>query len=143
MTMINCSTKDYLKHMSATCGWHTKDMPEALKLERRKLASPEAGLVPHGIIKNTEYGRQVHLETWLMALRAHTRGKLALPRLLGAPQFGQEERNGRQVRVRLKPSPEAKAEALAKQGDLLQRLAEACPLFFTGMLVPEEVKDAA
>jgi hypothetical protein len=110
MFMINCSKEKYLKALA-------ERKPTKAEAELLKEAAREAGF------KHLADGRQIAPSVWLTALRADTRGKLALSGLLKCACH----------------CDAAMDQAKTSQFMLLARLQRECPAFFEGMLVPEEV----
>jgi len=108
MTMINCDREKYRQ-----------------ALAERKPTKAEAELF-HAAAKDlfnyVEFGRRVEPTTWLMVLRAHTRGNVAISKL----------------RQQYRWTARGLRAALDAQGAILRALMLACPAYFAGMLVPSD-----
>lgn len=105
--------------------------------ERARLRRP--GLFPGDLFNGLADGRIIDLRTWMTAARADMRGKLALGKL--APWTTGVGIDGKPQRK--PPTPEAIAEAIVKQHELLERMRKECPVFFSSLVeTPAEDPDA-
>lgn len=110
MTLINCNREQYRQ-----------------ALAERKPTKAEAELLhaaAKGLFNYVEHGRRIEPTTWLMLLRAHTRGNVAISKL----------------RQKYRWTARGLRTALDVQGAVLRVLMLSCPTFFAGMLVPPEEK---
>lgn len=152
---INCPKKTYLEKLRMPWpGWRTLDADKVMRAriakEHTALTRPTSrgGMVPDSLFALSD-GRTLRCETWLMVLRAHTRGRLALKQLAPDKKVPKviTQPIGDVVRPTLterkRPTPIEMELALRAQGDLLEALMQACPLFFADMLVePEPARES-
>lgn len=108
MTMINCNREQYRQALAERA-------PTNAELRELQKAA-------QGLFNNVAFGRRINPTTWLMVLRAHTRGNVAISSL----------------RQKYRWTARGLRAALDAQGAVLRALMVACPAYFAGMLVPSD-----
>jgi hypothetical protein len=130
MKLVNVDRETYFNAYYGAEGRGTEE-------ERQKLRDPKSGLFPDNLFR-----KRLWLGTWLSALRADMRGKVAFPKLI-EPEFKEVTTpSGHKFQQRQRPSKEALKKAHAVQHAMLAKMMEECPKFFSGMIVSDDYRPA-